>query len=45
MDGSPEGTTRRPVMRSRGWLVLAVVFVLYLMFRLGQGVLWLARQM
>ncbi len=45
MDGLPEGTKPRPIRRNRAWLVLAVVFVLYLMFRLGQGVLWLARQM
>lgn len=45
MEGSPEGTTRRSIRRSRGWLVLAVVFGLYLLFRLGQGLVWLVGQL
>jgi len=45
MDGLPEGTKRRSIRLSRGWLVLAVVFALYLLFRLAQGVLWLVRHM
>ncbi len=42
MEGSPEGTTQRPVRRSRAWLVFGIVFALYLIFRMVQGVLWLA---
>lgn len=45
MDGAPEGTTPRPIRLSRGWLVLSVVFVLYLLFRLVQGVLWLVHHL
>jgi hypothetical protein len=43
MDGSPEGTAARPRRMARGWLVLSIVFALYLLFRLGEGVVWLAQ--
>ncbi len=43
MEGSPEGTTDQPRRLARGWLVLSVVFALYLLFRLGQGAVWLAQ--
>jgi len=46
MEGVPEGTGQpRPRMSRRNMLALAAVFVLvaaYLVFRLVQGVLWLA---
>lgn len=45
MEGSPEGTTGRMAGRNRAWLVLAAVFVLYLLFRMGQGLIWLFGQM
>lgn len=45
MDGSPEGTTTPPKRLARGWLVLSVVFALYLLFRMGQGIVWLAHHL
>lgn len=45
MEGVPEGTgggrVRRPAS-VRLLVVLGAVFAVYLLFRLGQGVLWLA---
>ncbi|MBI3688679.1 MAG: hypothetical protein HY241_15340 [Actinobacteria bacterium] len=45
MDGAPEGT-RPPSGTSRiprpWWLLLIVLFGAYLLFRLGQAVIWLA---
>lgn len=45
MDGSPEGTTVRPRRLPRGWLVLYVALALYLLFRLGEGAVWLAHRL
>lgn len=45
MDGAPEGTTGGPKRLARGWLVLGIVFALYLLFRLGEGLLWLAHHL
>lgn len=45
MDGAPEGTTNAPERLSRGWVVLSLLFSLYLLFRLGQGLLWLAHHL
>lgn len=45
MDGSPEGSKPPPIRLARGWVVLSVVFALYLLFRLGQGIVWLAHRL
>ena len=49
MEGIPEGTGQaRPRMSRRNMLLLAAAFALvaaYLVFRLVQGVLWLAGQL
>lgn len=45
MDSAPEGTSTPPERLGRGWLLLTIVFGLYLLFRLGQGLLWLARHL
>ncbi|MHB2024015.1 MAG: hypothetical protein ACYCO3_11895 [Mycobacteriales bacterium] len=42
MDGAPEGSREEPRRVPRGWLIFAVVFAGYLLFRIGQGVLWIA---
>lgn len=42
MDGRPEGTGQRRGGRRPRWLVvLAMAFVLYLTFRLVEGLVWL----
>lgn len=42
MDGAPEGSGEELRHVPRGWLIFAVIFAAYLLFRLGQGVLWIA---
>jgi uncharacterized membrane protein len=41
MDGEPESTTSRRRWAGPIGLAVVAVFVLYLLFRLGQGVVWL----
>jgi hypothetical protein len=41
----PEGTTEQRRRVSSWWLVLAVVFVGYLVFRLVQGAVWLVHHL
>jgi len=44
MDGEPEGTTPTTRRRVRPlYVLLAVVFVVYVLFRLVQGVEWLVQ--
>ena len=43
MDGQPEGTTARRRRISPWWTVTIAVFAVYLLFRLGQGVVWLVQ--
>lgn len=45
MEGSPEGTTPRPRRVPRAWLVFYVALALYLLFRLGEGAVWLAQRL
>lgn len=45
MEGSPEGTGgRRPRIRL-GWLFMSLTMVVYLVFRLVQGVLWVSHHL
>lgn len=45
MGAVPESREDGRARISRGWLVLAIVFAGYLVFRLVQGVVWLVQHM
>ncbi|NIJ13000.1 hypothetical protein FHU38_003344 [Saccharomonospora amisosensis] len=45
MSGVPEGTDHGGRRVSAWWLVVALVFAGYLVFRLVQGVAWLIQRM
>ncbi len=45
MGGVPEGTGRGRRRVSPWWLVVALVFAGYLVFRLAQGVIWLVQHL
>lgn len=49
MDGRPEGTTQEPghprwQHRPRWPMALLLIFLAYLLFRAGQGAVWLLQQ-
>jgi hypothetical protein len=45
MEGTPEGSGEPGRRLSLGWVLLAVVFAAYLLFRVAQGVAWLVHHL